>query len=128
MDIKGKVGVITGAAGGIGRAVATELARRGAECLALVDKTEAVHELCKEINKETQRQVAVGYTGDVTEETFRSYVYQDLHAKYGMVNICVPEAGITRDGLAVKVDKKQGSVVAGFITGHVLAVNGGFHL
>ena len=35
MNIKNKVAVITGAAGGIGRAVAIELARRGAKAVAL---------------------------------------------------------------------------------------------
>src|SRR5579872_1642349 len=111
MNIKGKVAVITGAAGGIGRAVALELAKREAGHLALVDKTEAVHELGTEINKLTGRAIATGYTGDVTEETFGSWVYQDLHEKHGIVNICVPAAGITRDGLSVKFDKQKESVV-----------------
>src|SRR5690349_13416664 len=79
MNIKGKVAVITGAAGGIGRATAMELANRQIGSLALVDKTEAVHELAKEINQLHGRAIASGYTGDVTEETFRSWVYRDLH-------------------------------------------------
>jgi 3-oxoacyl-[acyl-carrier protein] reductase len=111
MNIKGKVAVVTGAAGGIGRAVALDLAKRQVGALALVDKTELVHELATEINQLIGRSVATGYTGDVTEETFRSWVYQDLHEKHGIVNICVPAAGITRDSLAVKVDKQQGNVV-----------------
>src|ERR1700758_983793 len=111
MNIKGKVAVVTGAAGGIGRAVAIELAKRQVGTLALVDKTEAVHDLSTEINQLVGGQVAAGYTGDVTEETFRSWVYEDLHEKHGIVNICVPAAGITRDSLGVKVDKQQGSVV-----------------
>jgi 3-oxoacyl-[acyl-carrier protein] reductase len=110
MNIKGKVAVITGAAGGIGRATAIELANRQVGTLALVDKTEAVHELAKEINQLHGREVASGYTGDVTEETFRSWVYTDLHEKHGIVNICIPAAGITRDGLSVKVDKQTDSV------------------
>jgi 3-oxoacyl-[acyl-carrier protein] reductase len=111
MNIKGKVAVVTGAAGGIGRAVAIELAKREASVLGLVDKTEAVHDLSTEINQMVGRPVATGYTGDVTEETFRSWVYQDLHEKHGIVNICVPAAGITRDSLAVKVDKQTSAVI-----------------
>ena len=111
MNIKGTVAVVTGAAGGIGRAVALELANRQVGFLALVDKTELVHGLATEINQITGRQLAMGYTGDVTEETFRSWVYQDLHQKHGIVNICVPAAGITRDSLAVKVDKQTDTVV-----------------
>ncbi|WP_040549608.1 SDR family NAD(P)-dependent oxidoreductase [Pedosphaera parvula] len=111
MNIKGKVAVITGAAGGIGRAVANEMANRQVGSLALVDKTEAVHELAKEINQLAGRTVATGYPGDVTEDSFRSFVYRDVHEKHGVVNICVPAAGITRDSLSVKVDKQTDSVV-----------------
>ena len=110
MNIKGKVAVITGAAGGIGRAVAIELAKRGIGNLGLVDKTEAVQELCTEINQLMGRQLATGYTGDVTEETFRTHVYRDLREKHGVVSICVPAAGITRDGLSVKFDKQTDSM------------------
>ncbi|MDB6017589.1 MAG: Short-chain dehydrogenase/reductase [Pedosphaera sp.] len=111
MNIKGKVAVVTGAAGGIGRAVALELAKRQIGSLALVDKTEVVHELSAEVNQLMGSSVATGYTGDVTEETFRTWVYQDLHEKHGIVNICVPAAGITRDSLAVKVDKQNDSII-----------------
>ena len=110
MNIKNKVGVITGAAGGIGRAVATELASQQAAFLALVDFNDSVHEVCKSINETTGRQVASGYVGDVTNEAFRAGVYEELNRKYGMVNICVPAAGITRDGLAVKIDKETNRV------------------
>src|SRR2546430_2172902 len=106
MNIKNKVGVITGAAGGIGRAVALELANRKIGCLALVDFSDSVHEVSQNINEQVERPVAIGYVGDVTDEAFRTRVYQELNLKHGMVNICVPAAGITRDGLAVKMDKE----------------------
>ncbi|HZV34317.1 MAG TPA: SDR family NAD(P)-dependent oxidoreductase [Verrucomicrobiae bacterium] len=111
MNIKGKVAVITGAAGGIGRAVALELAKRGAAHIALVDKTEAVHTLAIELNNQTGVSTATGYAGDVTDETFRSWVYEDMRVKHGLVQICVPAAGITRDGLAVKYDKQAEKIV-----------------
>jgi 3-oxoacyl-[acyl-carrier protein] reductase len=111
MNIKGKVAVITGAAGGIGRAVAVELAKRGAKHIALVDKTEAVHGVAEEVSKQVGALTATGYTGDVTDETFRSWVYQDVREKQGLVQICVPAAGITRDGLSVKYDKQSEKVV-----------------
>src|SRR5262249_26428698 len=49
MKIKDAVVVITGAAGGIGRAVALEFARRGAAGLALVDHNEAIHDVGREV-------------------------------------------------------------------------------
>src|SRR6266704_466088 len=96
MNIKGAVAVITGAAGGIGRALALELVKRKAAGLALVDQSDAVHEIAKALNDLTGNLVAFGYSGDVSNEDFRRKVYQQMLGKCGRVNICVPAAGITR--------------------------------
>ena len=72
MKIKDAVAVITGAAGGIGKAVAIELAKRGASGLALVDQSDAIHEVADATNKLAGSVVAVGYNGDVTSEDFRT--------------------------------------------------------
>ena len=48
--IKGQVAVITGAAGGIGQALALDMARRGAACIALVDYSDRVVRLAREID------------------------------------------------------------------------------
>ncbi|HMF36393.1 MAG TPA: SDR family NAD(P)-dependent oxidoreductase, partial [Isosphaeraceae bacterium] len=42
MNIQGKCAIVTGAASGIGQAVAFELAERGARAVALVDRSEDV--------------------------------------------------------------------------------------
>jgi len=110
MNIKGRVAAITGAAGGIGRALAKELCRRDIAGLALVDHVDAVQSLAEELNAEAGRAVATGYVGDVTEEAFRKHVYDQTQERHGLVRICVPAAGITRDALAVKVDKDQNRV------------------
>jgi 3-oxoacyl-[acyl-carrier protein] reductase len=111
MNIQGKIALITGAAGGIGRALSLEMARRGIGQLALVDQTAEVLELARVINELMGRTTAIGYSGDVTDETFRSNVYADTRQKFGIVTICVPAAGIVRDDLAVKMDKQKGQVV-----------------
>ena len=110
MNIKGSVAVITGAAGGIGRALALELAKRKAAGIALVDMSDAVHQVAKAINELAGAEVAVGYNGDVTDGKFRSSVFQQMTQKHGRVNICVPAAGVTRDGLAVKLNKETNKV------------------
>jgi len=110
MNIKGSVAVVTGAASGIARALSQELLNRGVKALALVDQSTSIHEIAEAVNKQAGFAVATGFSGDVTDANFRSSVYAELHKLHGMVNICVPAAGITRDSLAVKVDKQSGKV------------------
>jgi NAD(P)-dependent dehydrogenase (short-subunit alcohol dehydrogenase family) len=54
--------------------------------------------------------VALGYSGDVSDAKFRRHVYREIAQQRGQVNICVPAAGITRDGLAVKLDKQTNEI------------------
>lgn len=111
MNIKGAVAVVTGAASGIGRALSEDLVGRGAKAIAMVDHSPSVFEVVDAVNKQAGVKVASGYSGDVTDSAFRSKVYGELHEQHGMVNICVSAAGITRDGLAVKVDKNTNKVI-----------------
>jgi NAD(P)-dependent dehydrogenase (short-subunit alcohol dehydrogenase family) len=111
MEIRDKVAVVTGGASGIGRAVALELARRGARRIALIDMSDQVTVAAQQVNNEIDGEVAVAYRGDVTLEAFRVHVYNELCAEFGIVNICVPAAGITKDSLAVKVDRETGKVM-----------------
>lgn len=106
MNIKDAVAVITGADGGIGRALAMELAKREIGGMALVDQKESVQSVAKEVNEYAHDWVAVGYSGDAGDAEFRRRVYKETSERCGLVNICVPAAGITCDGLAVKLNKQ----------------------
>ena len=108
MDIAGKVAVITGAASGIGRAVASELARRNVRALALVDIGENINVVADEVNAVAGRQVAYPFRGDTTDDAFRASVFDSISSQFTTVTMCVPAAGITRDDLAVRVDKITG--------------------
>ena len=111
MRIEGKVAVVTGAAGGIGHEVAMELARRGAAHVAVVDRSAIVGEAAEVINQKVGRVVASGFSGDVTQEAFRQEVFEELRRTHGLPRICIPAAGITRDDLAVKLDKERDRIV-----------------
>jgi 3-oxoacyl-[acyl-carrier protein] reductase len=108
MQIAGKVALVTGAGSGIGEAVARELAKREVRAVVLVDRSDRVLDIARSINEGAGRSLAEGKIGDTTDETFRVRVYDEITAKHGLVTICVPAAGVTRDALAVKVDKAVG--------------------
>jgi NAD(P)-dependent dehydrogenase (short-subunit alcohol dehydrogenase family) len=111
MKIEGKVAVVTGAASGIGEAVARELACRAVRAVILVDRSPNALQVARSINEEAGRPVAEAMVGDAADAEFRTRVYDQTAARHGVVNICVPAAGITRDALAVKIDKETGRPV-----------------
>lgn len=106
MEIKDRVAIITGAASGIGRAVSFELAKRGVKAIAMVDLTDDIDVAVEQVNNEIDGQVAYPFKGNVTDEDFRQHVFSTMEEDHDMPTICVPAAGITRDALAVKVDKE----------------------
>jgi NAD(P)-dependent dehydrogenase (short-subunit alcohol dehydrogenase family) len=108
MNVKDKVAVITGAASGIGQALATELAERGVKAVGLVDRSEGVLKVANLINDLVGHLVAEALIGDVTDPGFRRQAFDKLESRYGVPRICIPAAGITKDRLAVKMDKETG--------------------
>ncbi|MFO0888447.1 MAG: SDR family NAD(P)-dependent oxidoreductase [Isosphaeraceae bacterium] len=108
MNMQGKCAVVTGAASGIGQAVAMELAERGARAVALVDRSEDVLRVARMINDRMETPLAEALIGDTTDDAFRARTFDLMCAKYGPPAVCVPAAGITRDQLAVKLEKTTG--------------------
>lgn len=103
-----KVAIVTGAASGIGAAVVEQLAEHQARAVILVDRSDATVEVAKAINEASGRPVALAKIGDTTSEVFRRRVFDEVISEHGVPSICVPAAGITRDRLAVKLDKNTG--------------------
>lgn len=108
MDLSNKVAVITGGGSGIGRAVAAAMARRGVTGVALVDMNESIGEIAETLNAEAGRDFALPFRGDTTDEALRRSVFDEMARRFGRVSLCVPAAGITRDDLAVRIDKATG--------------------
>ena len=123
MDIKGKVAIITGAGSGIGYATAVDLAKRGAKAVIMVDISDQVRVNANEANQVAGREVAHPYQGDVTDEEFRRHVFDDAASKHGLVRICIPAAGITRDSLSVRIDKETGKAKVYEVEKFQLVVN-----
>jgi NAD(P)-dependent dehydrogenase (short-subunit alcohol dehydrogenase family) len=108
VELSDKVAVVTGGASGIGRAVAAAMSRRGVKGVAVVDVSEAVEDVTAKLNSEAGHVFAIPFQGDTTEAKFRSSVFDAMGKKFGPVSLCVPAAGITRDDLAVRIDKNTG--------------------
>jgi len=108
MNIQGKVAIITGAGSGIGRAVTTELIKREIKAIGLVDRSDIVLDIARTFNEKQGTPIAEGLVGDVVDAAFRKRSYDLIQSKYGTPSILVPAAGITRDRLAVKMDKETG--------------------
>jgi len=108
MDLSHRVAVVTGGASGIGRAVAAAMAKRNVKAVALVDMSESVHLVAEELNQQAAEPFAQAFQGNVVDPQFRAEVYDSVSARHGLVSLCVPAAGITRDDLAVRVDRISG--------------------
>ena len=107
MDLKGKVIVVTGAAQGLGRAMAATLSKEGAQ-LALVDVDQA--DLKETIDLCSKSGIKVkGYRADVVDEQAVVALFNDIDKDFGGINGLINNAGITKDSLLVKVH--EGKVV-----------------
>jgi len=107
MKIENSVAVVTGAASGIGLAVAQNLVANGAGKIAMVDVNHSVADAARELNSVNRADVAQPFVGDVTDSAFRQRVFSEMEP-LGGANICVPAAGILRDALAVKINRDNG--------------------
>jgi len=89
-EFKGQAAVITGAASGLGFAIATRLHQAGAR-VAMLDLNEgAVQSAAKEVGVN-----ASGFSLDVTNETQVNGVIERIGGQFGRIDILVNSAGVT---------------------------------
>lgn len=101
-----KVALITGASRGIGRSIAITFAKQGANVaftyLSSVEKGEA---LTAEL--ESFGVKAKGYRSDASDYTSAETLVNEVVADFGVLDIVVNNAGITRDGLLMRMSEDQ---------------------
>ncbi|MBI5347784.1 MAG: SDR family NAD(P)-dependent oxidoreductase, partial [Chloroflexi bacterium] len=101
MRLKDKVALITGGAGGIGRATALRFAKEGA-CIVVTDMDEAgLNETVKLVNDGGGKAVAVA--GSVTNRADVQKVVDAAVSNFKRLDILINNAGINKDALAVRV-------------------------
>ena len=108
--LEGKVALITGAARGIGKAVALRFAEQGAD-IAFTDL---------EINETTLATVAElekfgvkvrAYASNAADFEQTHATVEEIHKEFGHIDILVNNAGITKDGLMLRMTEAQWDAV-----------------
>ncbi len=108
--LEGKTALITGAARGIGKAIALKFASEGAN-IAFTDLE------INDIAKETEREIAAlgvkakGYAGNAADFAQTEELVNTIHKDFGSIDILVNNAGITKDGLMMRMSEQQWDAV-----------------
>ena len=97
LGLKGKVAIVTGASRGIGRAIASELAREGCDIVAVARDGAALEILKEEIRTRFNRTVLV-HEADLCESETAAKIVATAVAAFGRVDILVNNAGATKRG------------------------------
>ena len=108
--LEGKVAVVTGAARGIGKAIAMKFAQEGAS-VAFTDQK--ADENFQNTEKELQALgvKAKGYTSNAADFEDTAKVVSEIVKDFGRIDVLVNNAGITRDGLMMRMSEQQWDMV-----------------
>ena len=108
--LEGKTALITGAARGIGKAIALRFAQEGANIaftdLSLDENVEA-----------TEKEIAAlgvkvkGYASNAADFDDTHKVVDQIKEDFGVIDVLVNNAGITRDGLMMRMSEQQWDMV-----------------
>jgi 3-oxoacyl-[acyl-carrier protein] reductase len=104
--LEGKTALVTGASRGIGRGMAIKLAQHGAHVaftfLSSPDKAAALENELKATGIK-----AKGYQSDAADFKQAEQLINDILAEFGSLDVVVNNAGITRDGLLMRMSEEQ---------------------
>jgi 3-oxoacyl-[acyl-carrier protein] reductase len=102
VDLSGQVALVTGASRGIGRAIALQLARSGATVACLARSLEGLQGTLDAIRE--AGGTAEGFAANVGESADVARVVGEIEAKFPKIQVLVNNAGVTRDGLMLRMD------------------------
>lgn len=105
--LDGKVALITGAARGIGKAIALKYASEGADiAFTYITTNEAIVEgLVEEIA--TFGVKVRAYRADAADFNLTQTLVGEIHKEFGHIDILVNNAGIAKDGLLMRMSEEQ---------------------
>ncbi|MEL3972387.1 3-oxoacyl-[acyl-carrier-protein] reductase [Rossellomorea oryzaecorticis] len=106
MNVNGKVALVTGASRGIGREIALELAREGANVVVNYSGSEArANEVVDEIKSMGREAVAI-QCNVADSDSVQSMVKETI-SQFGALDILVNNAGITKDNLLMRMKENE---------------------
>lgn len=108
--LEGKTAIITGAARGIGKAIALKLAEYGAN-IAFTDLE--YNDAAKEVEQELEKFgiKAKGYASDASNFEETQQVVDKIQKEFGSIDVLVNNAGITQDTLLMRMSEQQWDAV-----------------
>ncbi len=108
--LDGKVALITGAARGIGKAIALKYASEGADiAFTDIEINDTVKETLEAIRAFGVK--AEAYASDASDFEAAHTVVSEIQAEFGRIDILVNNAGITKDGLMMRMSEQQWDAV-----------------
>jgi 3-oxoacyl-[acyl-carrier protein] reductase len=115
-----KVALVTGASRGLGKAIAVALAQEGASVAAVARSEDALKETLEAIR--AAGGTAEPFAVDVADEAAVEAAVEKIAARFGHIDVLVNNAGVTRDGLLMRMKSEDWDAVIN------TNLKGAFHL
>jgi len=109
LNYNDKIVITTGAARGIGFAIAKAYAEAGATSIIIDLKKEDVDAAAAKLTEAGYK--AAGYAANVVDSAKIADIFKEIKTEYGKIDVLVNNAGITRDGLIMKMKEADWDMV-----------------
>ncbi len=111
--LKAKKALITGGTAGIGKEIALSFAKQGADVAIFGTNEERAAEVLKELelNRLSSEQKFLSFIVNVSDKSSVESTIQQLIAAWGLIDVLVNNAGITRDGLLMRMSEEDWDTV-----------------
>lgn len=109
MKLKGKVALVTGSAQGIGKSIAESLAKEGADIVVSDINEEASKATATDIAKLGVKTISVKM--NVADSASVAAGIDEIIKTFGKIDILINNAGITRDGLLIRMKEEDWDAV-----------------